>query len=78
MFETKPGNFKFYVRTGGLMEDPVFKWTYWGYGEGDNLEDACNKKFADDPDYRSETKTTWGWDIGYEDEHGCIKFVRSR
>jgi hypothetical protein len=65
--------YKIYVRVGGLMEDPVFKWIYDGYGEGDNPYEAAENKYKNDKRYDNLHHTLWGWRIGYEDENLIVR-----
>ena len=68
--------YKIYIRWGGLMEDPIFRWEFHGIGEGHTPEEACDElyKHRCNDTYDSTSKTDWGMKLGYEDDNEEIRF----
>lgn len=68
--------YKIYVRTGGLMEDPDFRWTLYGTAIGNTPQEAAIHLFKNDSTFTTSTMTLWGWQIGYEDDDGGIVVIK--
>lgn len=68
--------YEIYVRTGGLMEDPIFRWTLHGPSQGETPKDAAINLFKTDSTFSVSTMTLWGWIIGYEDKEGHIIIIK--
>jgi hypothetical protein len=68
--------FTIYIRTGGLMEDPMFRWQFSGYAAGVDEKDACINHFKNDNLFDAKTMTVWGWQLGYENADGGITVIK--
>jgi hypothetical protein len=66
-----------YIRWGGLMEDPNFRWEFHGVGYGITPEKACDELYTrkNSSTYDSKSKRDWGMVLGYENRNGeIVKF----
>lgn len=58
---------KLYVKMGGLMEDPDWRWEEIGEADGQTLKEVCDnlasKDFRFTGEYNPQHLTFWGWKL---------------